>query len=79
LPGLVTINIEYERQHVRPVWPSQPGEQHITAHFDVPVSDLDAAEQRALAAGAALAKHQPQQGVRVMIDPEGHPFCLFKD
>jgi len=25
-----------------------------------------------------LAKHQPQQGVRVMIDPEGHPFCLFE-
>lgn len=78
LPGLLTINIEYERQYVRPVWPSQPGKQHITAHFDVPVSDLDAAEQRALAAGAALAKHQPQQGVRVMIDPEGHPFCLFE-
>jgi len=33
----------------------------------------------AQAQGARLAEHQPQEHVRVMLDPEGHPFCLFPD
>ena len=33
----------------------------------------------ALKAGAVLAEHQPQQDVRVLLDPAGHPFCLFAD
>ncbi|WP_204835890.1 VOC family protein [Mycobacteroides salmoniphilum] len=78
LPGLTTINIEYERQFVRPTWPSQPGKQHITVHLDLPVADLDAAQQRAVEAGAVIADFQPQEGVRVLIDPAGHPFCLFQ-
>jgi predicted enzyme related to lactoylglutathione lyase len=78
LAGLTTINIEYERQYVRPTWPSEPGRQHVTAHLDLPVDDLEAAQLRAVTAGAVLAPYQPQEGVRVMIDPAGHPFCLFK-
>lgn len=31
----------------------------------------------AVEAGATVAEHQPQEGVRVMLDPAGHPFCLF--
>ena len=31
----------------------------------------------ALEAGATLADFQPQEHVRVMLDPAGHPFCLF--
>lgn len=27
--------------------------------------------------GASVADHQPQAEVRVMLDPDGHPFCLF--
>lgn len=76
-PGLLTLNIEYEKEYVRPVWPSEPGKQHITAHLDIPVDDLDAAVARALEAGATLAEFQPQEDVRVMLDPAGHPFCLF--
>ena len=26
-----------------------------------------------------VADHQPQADVTVMLDPEGHPFCLFPD
>ena len=26
--------------------------------------------------GATIADHQPQQNVRVLLDPAGHPFCL---
>jgi hypothetical protein len=27
--------------------------------------------------GARLADVQPQDDVRVMLDPAGHPFCLY--
>ena len=27
--------------------------------------------------GATLAEFQPQDDVRVCLDPAGHPFCLF--
>ena len=27
--------------------------------------------------GATLADFQPQEDVRVCLDPAGHPFCLF--
>jgi len=33
----------------------------------------------AIGAGATLAGFQPQDTVRVMIDPAGHPFCLYLD
>lgn len=72
-----TLNFEFEREYVRPVWPSVPGEQQIMEHLDIAVDDLDGAVAWATEAGAALADFQPQEHVRVMIDPDGHPFCLF--
>jgi hypothetical protein len=48
-------------------------------HLDIRVEKLDDAVQRALAAGATLADFQPQLDNRVMIDPAGHPFCLFEN
>ncbi len=41
------------------------------------VEDLDAGVAWAIECGASLADHQPQDGVRVMLDPNGHPFWLF--
>ena len=43
------------------------------------VDDLDGALEHALACGARLAAHQPQEDVRVCLDPAGHPFCLWVD
>lgn len=60
-----------------PVWPSEPGSQHMTAHLDLATDDLDAAVERAVAAGATLADHQPNETERVLLDPDGHPFCLI--
>jgi hypothetical protein len=71
-----TINIESDEQYERPVWPSTPGTQHPTIHLDIGVDDLDEAVAWAVQAGATLAPHQPQDDVRVMLDPHGHPFCL---
>lgn len=75
----MTVNLEWDQDFVAPVWPTSPGEQQTQAHLDVWVDDLDSAEAWAVACGARRHTHQPQQGVRVMLDPDGHPFCLFTD
>jgi predicted enzyme related to lactoylglutathione lyase len=62
-----------------PVWPPVEGQQRPMVHFDFQVGDLDAAVAEAVALGATLASHQPQDNVRVLIDPDGHPFCLCRD
>lgn len=62
-----------------PVWPPEPGRQRPMLHLDFEVGDLEAAVEDALRRGATLAEHQPQEGVRVLLDPAGHPFCLCLD
>jgi len=49
----------------------------MQVHLDIHVDDLDVAGEYATAVGARLAAFQPQDDVRVYLDPEGHPFCLF--
>lgn len=73
-----TLNFEYEQHFARPVWPSIPGAQTASQHLDIEVADLGAAEEWAVAQGATLADFQPQDDVRVLFDPDGHPFCLFR-
>jgi hypothetical protein len=75
--GGLGLSFEIEPDYVAPVWPSAPGEQQIMSHIDIAVDDLEQAVSWAIEAGAWLADHQPQDGVRVMLDPAGHPFCLF--
>ena len=72
------LSFQLEVQHVAPVWPSGAGDQQMQAHLDVGVDDLGAGVARAVALGASLAAHQPQDDVRVLLDPAGHPFCLFE-
>jgi catechol 2,3-dioxygenase-like lactoylglutathione lyase family enzyme len=67
------VDVEY----VPPVWPSRGGHQQMMAHMEIATDDLDAAVDHALACGASVAGRQPQDDVRVMLDPDGHPFCLF--
>ncbi|MFL6026121.1 MAG: VOC family protein [Friedmanniella sp.] len=62
-----------------PVWPPADGDQRPMMHLDFQVADLDSAVAEARALGATLAEHQPQQNVRVLLDPAGHPFCLCRD
>ena len=49
----------------------------MSVHLDLEVDDLDAAVAHAVDAGAELASYQPQENVRVLLDPAGHPFCLY--
>ncbi len=60
-----------------PVWPAAPGQGQMQLHLDIEVDDLSAAGKRAVALGARLADFQPQEHVRVYLDPAGHPFCLW--
>jgi catechol 2,3-dioxygenase-like lactoylglutathione lyase family enzyme len=75
--GDLSVNFEYEQHWTAPVWPAVAGEQTATQHLDIHVHDLSAATEWAVACGASLAPVQPQDDVRVLFDPAGHPFCLF--
>jgi predicted enzyme related to lactoylglutathione lyase len=71
------LNIQRNESYVRPAWPAEPGRQQMMLHLDFEVTDLEAETQRAVALGATLPVHQPQDNVRVLLDPAGHPFCLY--
>jgi catechol 2,3-dioxygenase-like lactoylglutathione lyase family enzyme len=71
------LEFQSEIDFERPVWPSEAGQQQMLHHLDIAVEDLDAGVAWAIECGATVAEHQPQRGVRVMLDPAGHPFCLF--
>jgi catechol 2,3-dioxygenase-like lactoylglutathione lyase family enzyme len=78
-PGSSTgLSFQLEDSHVPPTWPAGPGDQQMQAHLDVAVTDLEAGVRRAESLGATLASYQPQDDVRVLFDPAGHPFCLFE-
>jgi catechol 2,3-dioxygenase-like lactoylglutathione lyase family enzyme len=71
------LSFAEEPASVPPVWPTAPGSQQMMAHLDIAVDDLEAGVAWATSCGATLAGFQPQSDVRVMLDPAGHPFCLF--
>ncbi len=75
--GGVGLSFQTEASYVRPVWPAGPGDQQMMMHLEIRVDDLDASVNHALACGATLADYQPQDDVRVCLDPAGHPFCLW--
>ena len=77
-PDGLKIEIQGSTDYQPPTWPTQPAEQQMMMHLDFATDDLDAAVAWAIAAGATVAEHQPQANVRVMLDPAGHPFCLFR-
>jgi predicted enzyme related to lactoylglutathione lyase len=68
-----------EPNYARPVWPTEEGKPQMSMHLDIEVDDLDHALAHAIEAGAEVAAYQPQERVRVMLDPAGHPFCLYVD
>jgi catechol 2,3-dioxygenase-like lactoylglutathione lyase family enzyme len=73
----VYIGFQTSPEYRPPTWPPAPGEQQQMLHLDLEVDDLERTVAEALADGATLAASQPQPDVRVMLDPAGHPFCLY--
>ena len=77
--GTYYLACQLEPDHRPPAWPAGADDQQMQLHLDVGVSALDEAVADAEALGARRADHQPQDDVRVMLDPAGHPFCLYLD
>ena len=75
--GGAGLSFQLEPDHAPPTWPAADGQPQMQVHLDIEVDDLAAAGERARAAGARLAEFQPQEAVRVWLDPAGHPFCLW--
>jgi catechol 2,3-dioxygenase-like lactoylglutathione lyase family enzyme len=77
--GGAGLSFQTEDQHTPPAWPAGSDEQQMQLHLDLQATDLDAACRHAEECGATQAQFQPQENVRVYLDPAGHPFCLFVD
>jgi catechol 2,3-dioxygenase-like lactoylglutathione lyase family enzyme len=79
--GGVGLNFQAEDWYEPPTWPERPGAQAKMVHFEVLVDDVEAAVRLVCGAGGSEAPHQPpgrdRSRLRVMLDPAGHPFCLF--
>jgi catechol 2,3-dioxygenase-like lactoylglutathione lyase family enzyme len=75
------IEIQFEEHYQPPVWPGAPGGQGMQMHLDFWVEDLAAGVAYTTLCGATQAEHQPANRnpnrLRVMLDPAGHPFCLW--
>jgi catechol 2,3-dioxygenase-like lactoylglutathione lyase family enzyme len=77
--GVAYMAFQTSPEYTPPVWPPVEGRQQMMMHLDIEVDDLDAAIAHATELGATVAAHQPQEHVRVLLDPAGHPFCLYLD
>lgn len=75
-PQGIILAFQTVEAYVPPVWPWKDGEQQQMAHIDFKVDDLSEAVTHALKCGATKANEQYYETSTVMIDPEGHPFCL---
>ena len=71
------LSFQREEHYTSPVWPGSATGQGMMMHLEIRVDDLPAAVEHATACGATAAEFQPQDDVRVMLDPAGHPFCLW--
>jgi catechol 2,3-dioxygenase-like lactoylglutathione lyase family enzyme len=79
--GGMDISVQAEDWYVRPVWPEQLPQPAKMMHFEIRVDNVEAAVARAIECGASEASPQPADRdpskLRVMLDPAGHPFCLW--
>ncbi len=57
-----------------PAWPNPNGSKQF--HLDLACEDMAAAEAKAVELGATVVDPQPGETWRVLIDTDGHPFCL---
>jgi hypothetical protein len=77
--GVAYLATQTVADYQRPTWPNAESAQQMMMHLDFEVDDLPAAVAHAVELGAEQAQFQPQEHVRVLLDPAGHPFCLYHD
>lgn len=76
--GGAAIAFQRSQDRVHPVWPTEPGRQQSLLHLDFGSTDLESDVERASALGATLTDLSQSGDERVLIDPEGNPFCLIR-
>lgn len=81
--GGVALAFQTEQWYKPPVWPEQPGAKDKMLHLEIEVDDIETAVAYAVSMGGTVAAPQPEDRapdqLRVMLDPAGHPFCLYVD
>ncbi len=73
------IGFQRNPDYVPPVWPEKEKEQQQMMHLDFSVENREEMAQwveHALSLGARKADPQFSDKWTVMLDPEGHPFCI---
>lgn len=75
--GGTGVSFQERPDYTAPTWPEEEGLQQKMLHLEIQVEDAQAAADFAIACGARLAAFQGRADLRVMLDPAGHPFCLF--
>lgn len=77
----VALLFQGERWYEPPVWPEQPGAKDKMLHLEILVENVEEAVTYTVASGGRVAPSQPpdrdQDRLRIMLDPAGHPFCLY--
>ncbi len=85
LPGLgFDLGFQYDEYYKRPVWLGSEQDQQPMVHIDIKVQDRQKAVEYALPLGATMPPEQfcqPDWEVQwtTLLDPAGHPFCLFEE
>ncbi|HEX3782320.1 MAG TPA: VOC family protein [Pseudonocardiaceae bacterium] len=74
--GAMTVIFRQVAGYRPPTWPAE--DVPVQLHFDFFVDDLTAAQARLCEYGATVAEYQPGRadGLLVLLDPAGHPFCI---
>jgi hypothetical protein len=74
----VDIGFQRNPDYVPPKWPEVGGRQQQMLHLDfyVKPDEHDQWVRHAISCGAKKADTQYSEDWTVMLDPEGHPFCL---
>ncbi|NUR71007.1 MAG: VOC family protein [Hamadaea sp.] len=84
--GATGLSFQRTPDFVQPTWPEQPDRQQKMIHLDLKVEPADGQDEQAalaeavalaLSLGGTLAEPQDRADLRVVLDPSGHPLCLF--
>lgn len=90
--GGTGLSFQQTEGYERPTWPEEPGRQQKMLHLELKVTQpgaeggfspeegqaaLEEAVRLALSLGGTLAEPQFRPDLRVVLDPAGHPLCLF--
>lgn len=75
----VDIGFQKNTNYIPPTWPEKDNEQQQMLHLDFSVENTEEMKllvHHAISCGAKKAEYQFSELWTVMIDPEGHPFCI---